>query len=81
MVVVDYITRQRLFSASLSVFVINAESVYPLITVDSVDGEAEVTISFETTLLLVVHAPGYSTVSRSYISYCSTGSEKSLYFA
>ena len=81
MVVVDYYNRERIFSASVSVFAVSAESVYPLITVDSVEGEAEVIISFETTLLLVVQAPGYSTVSRSYISYCSTGCDKSLHFA
>ena len=75
---VDSDTQLSLLSASVSVFVVNAESVHPLITgvaVDSVLGIAEVKIPFETTLLLLVQAPGYSTVSRSYFSYCSKGSQ------
>ena len=73
---VDSDTRLSVLSAKISVFVVNAESVYPLITnvsVDSILGIAEVEISFEATLLLLVQAPDYSTVSRSYYSYCSPG--------
>ena len=73
---VDVDTQRSLLSASVSVFVVNAESVYPLATrvaVDSVDGIAEVKIPFETSLLVLVQAPGYSTASRSYYSYCFTG--------
>ena len=73
---VDYDTRLTVLSASVSVFVVNAESVHPLITgvtVDSILGVAVVRIPFEATLLLLVQASGYSTSSRSYNSYCSTG--------
>ena len=73
---VDYDTRLTVLSASVSVFVVNAESVYPLITgvtVDSSLGVAAVRIPFEASLLLLVQASGYSTASRSYNSYCSSG--------
>ena len=80
---VDYDTRLTVLSASVSVFVVNAESVYPLITgvtVDSVLGVAAVRIPFEATLLLLVQASGYSTASRSYNSYCSTGNQNRCNF-
>ena len=80
---VDSDTGLPVLSASVSVIIVSSESVHPLITgvaVNSVLGMAEVKIPFETSFLLVVQAPSYSTVSRPYYSYCSTGSPKCLPF-
>ena len=80
---VDSDTGLPVLSASVSVIIVSSESLNPLITgvaVNSVLGMAAVKIPFETSFLLVVQAPSYSTVSRPYYSYCSTGSPKCLPF-
>ena len=79
-VIIDCYTRQPIYPAYVSVFVVSAASVYSLFTVHAVHGEAKVKISFEATLLLVVRAPGYSTVSRIYVSYCYTGIHECSHF-
>ena len=73
---VDDETRDIIQSSSLAVFVVNSDSLSTLVrevVFDPYLGGWHVEFSYDSTLLVLVKALGYSTVSRAVRAYCDTG--------
>ena len=73
---VDDETRDIIQSSSLTIFVVNSDSLSTLVREVVFDphlGGWHVEFSYDSTLLVLVKASGYSTVSRAARAYCDTG--------
>ena len=73
---VDDETRDIIQSSSLAVFVVNSDRLSTLVREVVFDpdlGGWHVEFSYDSTLLVLVKASGYSTVSRAVRTYCDTG--------